>query len=264
MRIISLIPSITESFYYLNLQHNLVGVTEHCNYPPEAACKDKVGTFGAPDIIKIFGLAPDVIYLDGTVHKKEIELLKKRQIKVIDASVSKVYDIFKIMRNIAKVCNINSAEQTVDELKKRLAEVQRKPNARKIRVLRVMYKEPLIVPGPLTYQYEALKIIGARQMELPLKDGYTEVKLKEIQKFDPEVILYCGVEKEKQPPQRCKSCSLELPLCHRTACDVISKDWLGITAVKNNRAYPISCSTLCRPGPRLINNLVSISKLIHS
>ena len=44
-RIVSLAPNHTEILYALGLGDRVVGVTEYCNYPPEAAAKPKVGDF---------------------------------------------------------------------------------------------------------------------------------------------------------------------------------------------------------------------------
>ena len=49
-RIISLSPSNTEILFALGLGEKVVGVTEYCNYPPEALDKEKIGGFSTPDI----------------------------------------------------------------------------------------------------------------------------------------------------------------------------------------------------------------------
>jgi iron complex transport system substrate-binding protein len=41
-RIVALAPSTVEVLYKLGLQDRIVGVTEYCNYPEEAATKPKV------------------------------------------------------------------------------------------------------------------------------------------------------------------------------------------------------------------------------
>jgi iron complex transport system substrate-binding protein len=42
-RLVSLAPSITETLYAIGLADRVVGVTEFCDYPPEARNKPKVG-----------------------------------------------------------------------------------------------------------------------------------------------------------------------------------------------------------------------------
>jgi len=60
-RIISLAPSNTETLFALGLGDKVVGVTDWCDYPPEALDKEKVGGYDTPDIEKIAALTPDLI-----------------------------------------------------------------------------------------------------------------------------------------------------------------------------------------------------------
>lgn len=53
MRIVSLLPSATEIVYALNLEHQLLGVTDECDWPPAARTKRVVVRSKQPD-----GLAP--------------------------------------------------------------------------------------------------------------------------------------------------------------------------------------------------------------
>jgi len=60
-RIVSLSPSNTEILFALGLGEKVVGVTDWCDYPPEALEKEKVGSYDTPDIEKIVALTPDLI-----------------------------------------------------------------------------------------------------------------------------------------------------------------------------------------------------------
>ena len=52
-RIVSLSPSNTEILFALGLEDSIVGVTDFCDYPPEAGAKNKVGSFTNPNVEKI-------------------------------------------------------------------------------------------------------------------------------------------------------------------------------------------------------------------
>ena len=49
-RIVSLAPSTTETLYALGLGDRVVGVTDFCNYPPEARDKTRVGALLRPGL----------------------------------------------------------------------------------------------------------------------------------------------------------------------------------------------------------------------
>ncbi len=255
-RIVSLVPSFTEILYFLGLGARLVGVTEHCDFPGEAQNKAKVGTFGRPLPAKILALKPDLVLADAALHKKVADELRNAGVEVIAFTPASVGDIFLIMNEIVRICGVEAAGRPViDSLRERADQLNCKPSRRKPRVFRLMSTDPLITPGPGSFQYDALQTAGAQQMVFQTKDPYIEVLPEQIMAFDPEVVLFCGVEKGQKPPPRCKGCIAKELICRRTVDDIRSKEWQQATAFRENRVYPVSCHTICRPGPRLIDGM---------
>src|SRR6266705_1583759 len=60
-RIVSLVPSITEILYALNAEDMLVGVTDFCDFPPEARRKPRVGGMVAPSLEAVVARRPDLV-----------------------------------------------------------------------------------------------------------------------------------------------------------------------------------------------------------
>ena len=60
-RIVSLAPSITETVFVLGDGERLVGVTDYCDYPPEATRKPRVGGISTPSFEAILALRPDLV-----------------------------------------------------------------------------------------------------------------------------------------------------------------------------------------------------------
>ena len=60
-RIVSLVPSVTEILYALNAEDMLVGVTDFCDFPPEARRKPSVGGMVAPSLEAVAALRPDLV-----------------------------------------------------------------------------------------------------------------------------------------------------------------------------------------------------------
>lgn len=63
-RIISLVPSLTETLFDLGLGESVAGVTDFCIFPPEAAVLPRVGGTKNPDVEAIRRLAPDLVYVN--------------------------------------------------------------------------------------------------------------------------------------------------------------------------------------------------------
>ena len=56
IRIVSLVPSVTETLFALGAGPEVVGVSQYCDYPPEATKLPKVGDFIAPNLEAIVAL----------------------------------------------------------------------------------------------------------------------------------------------------------------------------------------------------------------
>lgn len=264
-RIISLVPSATEILYFLGLEERVIGVTEHCNYPEEAKSKYKVGTFGHPQLSKVLSLEPDIVLADEALHRKLIEELQNNKIKVLAATPISVDDIFVLMSKLGYISQTEiTVQPLITVLKDRVDKLSRKSFLRSPRVFRLMNTDPFVTPGPRSFQYDALRLAGAQLMDFQSNGPYVNVRWSQIKEFDPEVILFCGVEKGKLLPLKCKGCIAKNPICHRTVDDIITEEWEQITAVKENKIHPISCDIICRPGPRLIDGIEKLNKLFKN
>ncbi|AFM41734.1 ABC-type Fe3+-hydroxamate transport system, periplasmic component [Desulfosporosinus acidiphilus SJ4] len=264
-KIISLVPSATEILFFLGLESHLIGVTENCSYPDQAKIKGKVGTFGYPQLSKILALRPDLVLADGALHRNLISKLKLNQINVLEAIPLKIDDIFVLMSRLGQICQKDMTVQPlIGILKDRVDKLSSDTIIRRPRVFRLMSTNPYVTPGVKSFQYDALRLAGAQLMEFQTNDPYVPVSWNQIEEFDPEVILFCGVDKGQLLPPKCKGCDAKDPLCHRTVEEFITEDWGNITAVRQNHIYPISCDCLCRPGPRLIAGMEKLHKLFES
>nr|WP_242832452.1 helical backbone metal receptor [Desulfosporosinus orientis] len=263
-RIISLVPSATEMLYYMGLETRIVGVTEHCNFPEEAKSKYKIGTFAQPQLTRILYLEPDLVLADEAIHRKTIRELEKSNIPVLSATPITVEDIFTLMNKLGILTQTqNKAVPLVTSLRDRAETLSQNPIARRPRVFRLMSTGTYITPGPKAFQYDALQLAGAQMMNLDGSKPYVQVSWRQIEEFDPEIILFCGVNKGQPLPEKCKGCPAKLPICHRTAEDIFGEEWQRISAVRENRVYPISCHTICRPGPRLIDGIEKLRQLFE-
>ena len=64
-RIVSLVPSVTETLFELGVGERVVGVTSFCTHPPEEIARiEKVGGTKDPQLEDIVRLAPDVVILN--------------------------------------------------------------------------------------------------------------------------------------------------------------------------------------------------------
>ncbi len=71
MRIVSLVPSTTETLFDLGVGGHVVGRTGFCVHPPEAATVPQVGGTKTPDLERIAALRPDLILTNAEENRAE-------------------------------------------------------------------------------------------------------------------------------------------------------------------------------------------------
>lgn len=255
-RIVSLVPSITEILYFLGLEERLAGVTEHCDYPPQAQTRAKAGTFGRPLAAGVLSLKPDLVLADAALHRVTADELRRAGIKVIGFTPGSVDDIFRFMEKIVQLCRVEDTGRVkINRLRERVGELSRKPGRTKPGVYWLMSADPFITPGPGSFQYDALQKAGARLMDFKTEESYVTVSLEQIIAFNPEVIMFCGVKEGYGRPPLCKGCVAEKPICQRTPKDFINEKWVKTRAFQTQGVYPLPCYWICRPGPRLVDGI---------
>lgn len=76
-RVVSLSPAVTEIIYALGAENLLVGRTDFCTYPPEAAQIPSIGGISNLNVEKIMSLNPDLIISGSMVGKKVTDQMDK-------------------------------------------------------------------------------------------------------------------------------------------------------------------------------------------
>ncbi len=166
-RVVSLVPSVTESLFDLNLGERLVGITDYCIYPAEQVAKlPRVGGTKNPDIARIVALRPELVIANQEENRKEDVLaLQAQGIPVWVTFPRTVADAFNLLWNImhvfdepAMVPRVRLIEQTMDWVwrisEKRLEE-------HPCRVFAPIWLDPLMTFNGDTFTSDLLRVCGA-------------------------------------------------------------------------------------------------------
>jgi ABC-type Fe3+-hydroxamate transport system substrate-binding protein len=187
-RVVSLVPSVTESLFDLNLGSRLVGVTDYCVYPASGvAALPKIGGTKNPNVSRIIELSPDLVIANQEENRKEDVLaLQEAGIPVWVTFPRTVADAFNLLWNIMHVFDeasmvprVRLMEQTMDWIwrisEKRLED-------QPCRVFAPIWLNPLMTFNADTYASDLLRICGAinvfadRDREYPLQADLGERK----------------------------------------------------------------------------------------
>lgn len=253
-RIVSLSPGHTEIVFALGLEDRLVGVTEFCDYPEAAKDKPKIGGFSTVDIERVVGIQPDLI-LAANIHKKDVILkLEGLGLPVVCLDPTTLEEVLEAITLVGKCSGQEKkASRLVTEMGDRIKAITDKTSnltqAERPRVFYIIWHDPLMTVGSDTRIHELIELAGGINIAQDLPGGYPTISLETVIQANPQVIV-AGTghgEGANMPYQ--------FALTEERLRDVDAR--------VNDRAYEINTDLVGRPGPRMVDGLEQMAKVIH-
>ena len=248
-RVVSLAPSNTETVYALGKGALVVGVTQYCNYQPEAKEKPQVGGFAQIDLEKVVGLSPDLVLATNIHVKSVVPELERRGLTVVVIEPKNVDDVIGKLTTFGKLLGANDeASRLAAQLKGRVEAVMSKVATAKTKP-RVFYEidKTLFTPGPGSFVDDLIVKAGGVNIAFDAKGAYVQLSPEAIIAQDPEVIIL-GDMNFGETPEKVKE----------------RAGWANITAVKTGRIIPITNEdVISRPGPRIVEGLELLAQAIY-
>ena len=125
-RIVSLSPAVTEIIFALGRGDLLVGRTDFCQYPPEAAQIESIGGISNLNVEKILALNPDLVISGSMIPQKSAEHLMSLGVPLVCVIEKNRFD--GLYENITKIGQLTDRTRTayglVDQLKREIADDQ--------------------------------------------------------------------------------------------------------------------------------------------
>ena len=187
-RIISLVPSISELLYTLNLENETIGITKFCIHPSEwFKTKEKVGGTKNIHIKKIIGLKPDFIICNKEENiKEQIEEISK----LFPVYVSDVNSYTSALQMITALGEITKRKQEakniIDSIE--IAFSKQTTFKKKLSAVYLIWKGPYMTVGGDTFISDILSKIGLDNIYKNEK-RYPQVTLEDLQKVQPDIIF---------------------------------------------------------------------------
>ncbi|HEY6974060.1 MAG TPA: cobalamin-binding protein [Nitrospiraceae bacterium] len=248
-RIVSLAPSVTEMLFAIGAADQIAGVTQFCNYPPEALKKPKVG-YANPNLESLVALQPDLVVGPIEFLKPDLVLkLEELKIPVFALTEKNVEDIFIHVQTLGRMLDRSTTANAVAmELRQQVAQIkQRTERFSPVRVLYVLNSEPLITVGPGSFIDQLIVLAGGANVAAKSGTPYPRLSMETVLHDDPEVLVFPVGESEGISDSEQQSW----------------RQWSTITAVKQGRLHQIPADLLNRPGPRVVRALELLADILH-
>jgi iron complex transport system substrate-binding protein len=253
-RIVSLVPSVTETIFALGGEDRLVGVTDFCDYPPAARQKTRVGGMVAPSLEAVAALRPDLVIgtTEGTREETFVQLVRLG-IPTFLVAVHRLADMHDMIVRLGEVTGRQAAVgPLVARLDARIDAVRRAVATRpRPRVLYVVWPDPLIVPGAPAHVTELIALAGGQSITAAERQDYPRFSLEAAIARAPDVIVLAdhgasasGSRAGVAEPEKWRAFS-------------------SLPAIKAGRLHSVDGNVLHRYGPRVVDGLEQLARAIH-
>ncbi|MEY3903062.1 MAG: hypothetical protein RL189_2368, partial [Pseudomonadota bacterium] len=255
LRIVSLAPSVTEWIYALGLGHALVGVTEQCDFPPEATKIEKTGSFMQTSVESVLMKKPThVVAVDG-IPVNLSKRLVEQGIRVHVLSVRRIGDFPEQILKLGEELGARAqAADWADKMRK--AFVPQKTNSARAKVhgsaLLLVSPKPMYVASPESWLSDLFALAGWKNALVNVR-GFTSGGA-EFQKISIESALSAGARR------------WVLFADSRQAEKEVSQ---SVGQIFPNRKIPAGielvifpADVFTRPGPRLLSALATLGEEI--
>jgi iron complex transport system substrate-binding protein len=292
MRIVSFLPSATETLYELGVGSQVVGVTHECNYPYQARKKPRVirSSFDPAQmtgrdidnkIVELMRTGKDIYIVDeNTLKRVSPDLIVAQGLcevcspftKEIDRAVSLLGDrrpdllvldphdlddiLVSIMDVAEKIGKVREGRRLVASLQKRIDVVRSSSSSM---TMKLKHKPKVLCVEWIDPLFTAghwvpqmVEYAGGINGLSSTGEPSRRMDIDEAIQLDPDIIVLMPCGFDIEQTLK------ELPMLAR------NEKWKSLQAVKNRSVYAVNANAyFSKPGPRTVVGLEIIAKILH-
>lgn len=243
-RIVSLLPSLTESVCALGKCSTLVGVDRFSNWPKSIQGLPKLGGMGDINIERIVQLKPDVVLLEKA--SPVIARLNELGVKTFSLDVKSMADEKRVLEKLDAVLGTSESSRVWNQIEKEImrANKQLVTSHQNIRVYFEINPAPFAA-GSTSFIGEILSQLGLVNIIPKSLGPFPKINPEFVVQAKPDVIL----------------------LTESTVADIQKRPgWGSIPAVSKNQICVFTGNqndVLVRPGPRMGEAALIISQCVQ-
>jgi iron complex transport system substrate-binding protein len=248
-RIVSLTPALTEILFAVGAGDRVVGVTQYCDYPPEAKAKPKVGGYVNPSVETTLALKPDLVVVSPGPGNRDAALAMRRaglRLEIVPAET--LDDSLAAIEAVGRLAGAEAAgRELAAHVRARLDAVARRvAGAPRVPTLFCIQTDPIIAAGKGTLPSQLLELAG----------GINVVGMTRYPRLDVEAVA--GAK-----PDLILQARMDLAAGDAHVEESFWKRWPTIPAVANGRVVVLPDDLTLRPGPRVADAVEELAAILH-
>ncbi|HEY2525645.1 MAG TPA: helical backbone metal receptor [Candidatus Binataceae bacterium] len=194
-RVISLVPSWTETLFALEAGEMLVGATRFCVEPAQAlAAIPRVGGTKNPNLREIAKLKPDLLIANAEENRREdIERLREQGVPVLTTYPRTVPGAVESILRIGRVLDREAqAAALAREITLSVSGIEAGLGVwskLRLRVFCPIWKKPWMTFNADTYAHDVLRMMGFNNVFANAGERYPRVTIEEAVEHRPDIVL---------------------------------------------------------------------------
>lgn len=267
-RIVSLTPVGTEILFDLGQGDNIIGVTDFCDYPPEAAQKPKIGGYAEFNFEALLAMKTDLLVLQD-IHEQFTPQLDRLKIPYVILGQDSIEGIYTSIMRLGELCGVKErAARRVSAIRADLAKIAaRTAGAKRPTVLLSVSRElsdskinGFYIAAADNFYNELIKLAGGQNVSKETRAAYPHISLEGLLKLDPDVIIDLVGDrkfyhsKDRVDPDKFFNVKY------------LTEQWQNsakVKAVINGNITILEGTVYLRPGPRVASIVLAFAKAIH-
>ncbi len=256
IRIVSLVPNVTEMLFAIGAGAQVVGVSTYDDFPPETKSLPRVGALLDPDTERILSLRPDLVIVYGSQTVLEGQFARAG-IRVFAYRHSGVDNVLQTIRAVGRLTgHVADGDRVARDLRSQLdairAHVRGRPRPRTMLVIGrdAAALRGIYVSGGVGFLHELLDIAGG-------DDVFADIKREAVQPSNETMLV------------RAPDVIIELRPGDPPPAETVQKEravWkllASVPAVRNGRVQLLYGGYLVAAGPRLARAADALARVLH-
>jgi iron complex transport system substrate-binding protein len=244
-RIVSLLPSLTETVCELNACARLVGVDRYSNYPASVLKLAQVGGGLDPNIEAIVALQPDLVLM--SISSRASERLEVLGLKVVALETKSHADVKRVLEKVGAVLGVDDAQRVwrVIDAGVSAAAQSLSPAARNTRVYFEVNRGPYAA-GETSFIGETLARLGVKNVVPANLGPFPKLNPEYVVRANPDLIMIGNRSMQAMVPY---------------------PGWNAIRAVREQRICVFDVeesNVVVRPGPRMAEAARIMAQCLNS
>ncbi|MCA8918310.1 MAG: ABC transporter substrate-binding protein [Planctomycetes bacterium] len=262
-RVVSLVPSVTETLFMLGRGDTLVGRTRYCVSPdPQVRAIEKIGGTKDPSVDRIIELKPQLVLANKEENRREdIDALRAAGLVVHVAQPTTVEEGLSYVSTCGRLFQAEDAADAIVRagvrqlvaLQDRVRELEANNSLRvkprdhiRPRVIAFVWKDPWMVAGLDTYIGDMIKSLGGDHVLEQSTERYFAMDPADIAALEPDILLF--------PDEPYHFKDADLRFWHQ--------NYPHVAAVKESRLRLCDGQDLCWFGARIPESLKRLAPVV--